>query len=62
MTDQEFGQLFKACIAEIAVGIAPLTVVLVEKSVRFFADVTVLKGHTAALTDQILRGAEKRID
>ena len=55
MTDQEVGQFFKACITEIAVGIAPLAVFLVEKSVWFFADVSVLKRHTAALADKISR-------
>ena len=55
MTDQKIGQFFNACIAEVAVGITPLTVFLVKKAVGFFADIAILKRHSAALADKISR-------
>jgi len=59
MTDQEIGLFFQTCIAEVSVSIAPLAVFLIEESVGFLTDITVLKRHTATLTDQISRSAEK---
>jgi len=44
------------------VGIAPFAVFLVEKAVRFPADIGVVKRHTAALANKLSRRAEKRVD
>ena len=41
-------------VGVVAVGITPLTVFLVKKAVGFFADIAILKRHSAALADQIL--------
>jgi hypothetical protein len=62
MFNKEIGQFFNACITEITVSITPLAVFFVEKSIRLFTGVAVLKRHTAALTDKILGRAEKCID
>ena len=47
---------------EIAVGIAPSAVMLIERAVFFAADVGVLERHTAAFTDQLSGTAEESID
>jgi hypothetical protein len=62
MTYQKIGQFFKTGIAEVAVGIAPLAVFLIEKSVTFHAYISILKRHTTALTDELLRRAEQSVD
>ena len=62
MTHQKIGQLVKARVTEIAIGITPFAVFLVEKAIGFFAYVRVLKRHPTALTDKLPRRTKKRID
>ena len=63
MGDEKLQELLHAVIGELAVGIAPLTVVLVEAAVQIPADdLITVQGHTTALTDQLSRCTKKRID
>ena len=62
MFHAEINELLGALILELAAGIAPFAVFLVERSVRLAAGYFVLKRHTAALADAPARRAEKRID
>ena len=58
----EVDELFGAFVLELAVGIAPFAVVLVESAVRLAAGYGVLERHAAALTDVLPRRAEERVD
>lgn len=63
MGDEKLQELLHAVIGELAVGIAPLTVVLVEAAVQIPADdLITVQGHTTALTDQLARVTQQMID
>ena len=63
MGDENLQELLHAVIGELAVGIAPLTVVLVEAAVQIPADdLITVQGHTTALTDQLARVTQQKID
>lgn len=63
MGDKKFQQRIHAVIGELAVAIAPLTVVLVEAAVQIPADdLITVQGHTTALTDQLARVTQQMID
>ena len=63
MGDEKLQELLHAVIGELAVGIAPLTVVLVEAAVQIPADdLIAVQGHTTALTDQFARVTQQMID
>ena len=50
-------------VGELAVGIAPLAVILVEVAVEFAANHRIVtEGHAAALAKKLARGTEQRID
>lgn len=62
MGDEKLQELLHAVIGELAVGIAPLTVVLVEAAVQIPADdLITVQGHTTALTDQLARVTQQMI-
>ena len=58
----EVDQLFLAGIGELAAGIAPLTVVLVEGTVGVLAGGGIVERHSAALADQLSGRAQQRVD
>ena len=62
MRNAYLDQIVHVVIHIFTVGIAPLAIFLVEKSIGFLADIAVFKRHPTALTDQALGRAEKRID
>ena len=62
MLHAEINELLGALILELAAGVAPFAVFLVERAVRLAAGYFVLERHTAALADVPARRAEKRID
>ena len=63
MGDEKLQELLHAVIGELAVGIAPLTVVLVEAAIQIPADdLITVQGHTTALTDQLARVTQQMID
>ena len=62
MLNEEIRQFLKACVCEFSFGVAPLAIFLVERAVRLFADGRIVERHTAALANQLPRGAQKRID
>ena len=62
MTFQEIQQFLKAGVDKFPVSITPLAVLLVEGAVRLPADIGVLQGHTAALTDQLPGGTQQGVD
>ena len=59
---QAVQQFLKARVNEYSVGITPFAVLLVEGAVRLPADIDILQGHTAALTDQLSVGTQQSID
>ena len=61
MLNAEINKLFFAGIFEFAVAIAPFAVLLVKRTVCFFADYGIFKRHSAALTDKLPRRAQQRI-
>ena len=58
----EIYQLLLAGIRELAAGVAPLAVVLVERAVRLLAGSGVVERHPAALTNQLSGRAQQRVD
>ena len=58
----EVDQLLLTVIFEFAVCIAPFAVILIERAVGFPAHGPVLERHAAALTDQLSRRTQQRID
>ena len=63
MADQKVQEGVFALISELAVGIAPFAVVLVETAVVFAADHGIVgQGHATALTVKGLRGAQQGVD
>ena len=62
MLNTNVDKLVHIVIRIITVGIAPLAVILVEAAVDLLADKLVLKRHTAALTYQLSRRAQNRVD
>ena len=62
MLNAEVDQLFLAGIGELAAGIAPLTVVLVEGTVGVLAGGGIVERHSAALADKLPRRAQQRVD
>ena len=62
MPNQEIRQLLPIGVSKFPAGIAPFTVFLIECAVRFPAGCGILKGHTAALADQLPGRAQKSID
>ncbi len=63
VADQEVQEGIFAPVGELAVGIAPFAVVLVEAAVVFTADHGIVgQGHAAALTVKGLRGAQQGVD
>lgn len=62
MLNAEVDQLFLAGIGELAAGIAPFTVVLVEGAVGVFAGGGIVERHAAALADQLPWRAQQRVD
>ena len=63
VADQEVQEGVFALVGELAIGIAPFAVVLVEAAVVFAADHGVVgQGHATALTVKGLRGAQQGVD
>ena len=59
---QKVQQRILVGVGELAVGIAPLAVILVEVAVDFATDHGVVaERHTAALAKELSRGAEQRV-
>ena len=49
-------------IGELAIGIAPLTIILVKGTIRPFAQGGIIQRHAAALADQSARAAQQGVD
>lgn len=63
VADQEVQEGVFALVGEIAIGIAPFAIVLVEAAVVLTADHGVVgQGHATALTVKGLRGAQQGVD
>ena len=62
MRDADVDQIVHIAVRVGTVCIAPLAVVLVKRAVLVSADDRVFKRHPAALTDQLMRRAEQRVD
>ena len=62
MSNKKIRQLLNARVNKFSVGIAPPAVFLVEGAVRLSADGEVVKGHAAALADELSRRAQERVD
>lgn len=63
VADEEVDERVLVLIDEIAVGVAPFAIVLVERAVGFVANHRIVRqGHTTALTVQRLRRAKQRVD
>ena len=58
----EIDELLWARITKFPVGIAPLTILLVERAVGFPAHGGVLERHPAALADKLPRRPEQGVD
>ena len=58
----EIYQLLLAGIRELAAGVAPLAVVLVERIVRLLAGGGIVQRHPAALAHQLPWGTQQSID
>ena len=60
---EEIEQQIFALIGELAIGIAPFAVVLVERAVGFVTDERIVgERHTATLANQCLRRTQERVD
>lgn len=63
VVDQEVQEGVFALVGELAIGIAPFAIVLVEAAIVLAADHGVVgQGHATALTVKGLRGAQQGID
>ena len=62
MFHAKLDQLLLAGISKRAARITPLAIFLIKRTVRFPADRGVLQRHPTALTDQLLRGTQQRVD
>ena len=63
MCDQEVKQGFLALVCELAIGIAPFAIILIETAVGLTTDHRIIRQwHSAALTVKRPGRAQKRID
>ena len=62
VADADIDQAVHVVVGVGSVGVAPFAVVLVGGAVLVIAYDRIVHGHAAALADQLLRGAEERVD
>ena len=62
MPNEKIRQLLQIAVHKLPAGIAPFTILLIERTVRLSAGRGIIQGHTAALADQLPGRAQKGID